>query len=160
MTVFILIFVFTGLLFLVAKIGINPFQDFKNNARIGTGITFMFTGVSHFLMPDTFMKLMPPFIPYPLLMIYLSGGFEILGGIGLIISKTKVPASYGLILLLLAVFPANIYVALENIQLGGFMNYAAYQWFRVVLQFVLISWVFWIVREERNEESDRSKKSG
>jgi uncharacterized membrane protein len=143
MTVFILILIFTGLLFIVSKIGLNPFKDFKNNARIGTGITFMLTGFFHFLMPATFMKLMPPFIPEPLLMIYLSGIFEILGGIGLILSKTKTWAGYGLILLLLAVFPANIYVAWENVQLGGFMNYPVYQWFRVVLQFALIGWVYW-----------------
>lgn len=149
MTVFFLIFIFTAILFLASKIGINPIKDFKNNARIGTGLTFIFTGVSHFLMPDTFMQLMPPFIPAPLLMIYISGVFEILGGIGLTIAKTKRLASYGLILLLLAVFPANIYVALENIQLGGFMNYSFYQWLRLPLQFVLIWWIWWTAKGEK-----------
>ncbi len=149
MTVFFLIFIFTGILFLASKIGINPIKDFKNNARIGTGLTFVFAGVSHFLIPETFMKLMPPFIPFPLMMVYISGVFEILGGIGLIISKTKKAASYGLILLLLAVFPANIYVALENIQLGGFMSNSFYQWFRVVLQIPLIIWVWWTVKGEK-----------
>lgn len=149
MTVFILIFVFTGILYLAVKLGINPLKDFKNNARIGTGLTFIFAGVSHFLMPDTFMKLMPPFIPFPLAMVYISGVFEILGGIGLIVPKTKRAASYGLILLLLAVYPANIYVAVENIQLGGFMSNAFYQWFRVVLQIPLIIWVWWTARGEK-----------
>lgn len=149
MTVFFLIFILTTILFLASKIGINPIKDFKNNARIGTGLTFIFTGVSHFLLPDTFMKLMPPFIPFPGVMVYISGVFEILGGIGLIISKTKKEASYGLILLLLAVYPANIYTALENIQLGGFMNYPAYQWFRVALQIPLIVWVWWTGKGEK-----------
>jgi uncharacterized membrane protein len=149
MTVFFLIFIFTAILFSASKIGINPIKGFKNNARIGTGLTFVFTGVSHFLMPDMFMKLMPPFIPFPLAMVYISGVFEILGGIGLIISKTKKAASYGLILLLLAVYPANIYTALENIQLGGFMNYPAYQWFRVALQIPLIVWVWWTGKGEK-----------
>jgi len=80
MSVFFLIFIFTGILFLAWKIGINPLKDFKNNARIGTGLTFVFAGVSHFLIPDSFMKLMPPFIPFPLGMVYIGGVFEILGG--------------------------------------------------------------------------------
>ena len=147
MTVFFLIFIFTGILYLAGKIGINPLKDLKNNARVGTGMTFIFTGLSHFIMPDTIMKLMPPQIPAPLLMVYISGIFEMLGGIGLIVSKTKRWASYGLILLLLAVYPANIYVALENIQLGGFMNNSTYQWFRVILQIPLIIWVWWTARE-------------
>ncbi len=149
MTVFFLIFVLTGILYLAGKLGINPVKDFKNNARIGTGLTFIFAGVSHFIIPETFMKLMPPIIPAPLLMVYISGVFEILGGIGLIISKTKRAASYGLILLLLAVYPANIYVALENIQLGGFMSNSFYQWFRVILQIPLIYWVWWTAKGEK-----------
>lgn len=147
MTVFVLIFVFTGILLLAKKLGVSSLESFKNCARIGTGITFIFAGASHFIIPETFMKLMPPFIPAPLLMVYVSGVFEILGGIGLTASTTKRWASYGLILLLLAVYPANIYVALENIQLGGFMNNPAYQWLRVMLQIPLIIWVWWTARE-------------
>jgi uncharacterized membrane protein len=85
--------------------------------------------------------MMPPFIPAPLSMVYVSGFFEILGGIGLIVSWTKRVSAYGLIALLLAVFPANVYVALKNIQLGGFMSDSFYQWVRLPLQFVLIGWV-------------------
>ena len=148
MTVFLIIIVFAIILQLTAKIGLNPLKNFKDNARIATGVAFIFTGISHFLIPEKFMEMMPPFLPAPPFLIYLSGVFEILGGIGLIISKTKKPAAIGLILLLLAVFPANIYVALNNIQLGGFMNYAIYQWLRLPMQFVLIGWVWWCSREE------------
>ena len=151
MTVFGLIFVFTGILFPAKKLGISSLESFKNRARIGTGMTFVFAGISHFIFPGTFIKLMPPFIPAPLLMVYVSGVFEMLGGIGLIVSKTKRFASYGLILLLLAVYPANIYVAWENIQLGGFMNDSAYQWFRVILQIPLIIWVWWTARENNRD---------
>lgn len=149
MTVFFLIFIFIGISYLAAKIGVNPQKDFKSNARIGTGLTFIFAGILHFLIPDTFMKLMPPFIPLPLAMIYLSGVFEIVGGIGLMVSKTKHLASYGLIILLLAVYPANIYVAWEKVQLGGFMSNSFYQWFRVVMQIPLIYWVWWTAKGEK-----------
>ena len=108
---------------------------------------FIFTGVSHFLIPETFMKMVPQILPAPLFLIYLSGVFEILGGMGLMISKTKRLAAIGLILLLVAVFPANIYVALNNIQLGGIMNYPMYQWLRLPIQFVLIVWVWWLAEK-------------
>lgn len=143
MTIIIIIIILAILLQLASKVSLNPMKNFKDNARIATGFAFIFTGVLHFMMPEKFMEMMPAFLPVPHLLIYLSGIFEIFGGIGLIISKTKRYAAIGLILLLLAVFPANIYVALNNVQLGGFMNYAIYQWFRLPMQFVLIAWVWW-----------------
>jgi uncharacterized membrane protein len=143
MTVFLIIIILAIILQTAAKIGINPQKNFRANARIATGIAFIFTGVSHFMIPEKFMEMMPPFLPAPVFLIYLSGIFEILGGIGLIIPATKHLAAIGLILLLLAVFPANIYVALNNVQLGGFMNYAVYQWLRLPMQIVLIAWVWW-----------------
>lgn len=143
MTVFFIILVFAVVLQAAAKFGLNPQKKFRDNARIATGAAFILTGISHFVIPEKFTEMMPPFLPAPVFLIYLSGVFEILGGVGLMFSKTKIWAAAGLILLLLAVFPANIYVALNNIQLGGFMNYAIYQWLRLPLQFVLIAWVWW-----------------
>ena len=143
MTVFLIIIILAIVLQLLSKTFINPFKDFKDNARIATGAAFIFTGISHFLVPGKFMEMMPPFLPAPLFLIYLSGVFEILGGIGLMIAKTKFYAGIGLILLLLAVFPANIFVALNNVQLGGFMSNPVYQWLRLPMQLGLIAWVWW-----------------
>jgi len=147
MTVFFIIIVLAIILQAAARTGLNPHKHFRDNARIATGIAFIFTGISHFLMPAKFMEMMPSFLPAPVFLIYLSGFFEILGGVGLIVSRTKRLAAGGLILLLLAVFPANIYVALNNVQLGGFMSYAIYQWLRLPMQFVLIGWVSWCAAE-------------
>ncbi len=85
-------------------------------------------------------------------MIYASGVFEIMGGIGLIVPTTKRPAAYGLAALLIAVFPANIYVALSNVQLGGFMNYSFYQWLRLPLQIVLVGWTLWFASKRTTKE--------
>ena len=149
MTVFFLILLFFALLFGASKIGFNPVKNLKDNARIATGLTFILTGATHFLIPAKFLEIMPPFIPAPLLMVYLSGFFEILGGAGLILPGTKRIAAYGLTALLLAVFPANVYVALNNVQLGGFMSYSFYQWLRLPLQFVLIWWILWTISKPR-----------
>jgi uncharacterized membrane protein len=143
MTVFLLIIILAAGLQLAAKAGLNPQKRFRDNARIATGIFFIFTGLSHFLVPGMFMKMMPPVLPAPLFLIYLSGVFEILGGIGLMLARTKKAAAIGLILLLLAVFPANIYVAVNNVQLGGFMSEGIYQWLRLPMQLVLMWWVWW-----------------
>lgn len=143
MTVFFLIIILTIILQAAAKVGINPQKAFRDNARLATGATFVFTGISHFVIPEKFLEMMPLFLPAPLFLVYLSGVFEILGGIGLTIPKTARLAAFGLILLLLAVFPANIYVALKNVPLGGFMSYPVYQWLRLPMQLVLIAWVWW-----------------
>ena len=153
MTVFFIIIILAIILQMAAKIGLNPLTRFRDNARIATGIAFIFTGISHFIIPGKFMEMMPPFFPAPLFLIYLSGVFEILGGVGLMISRTKKLAAAGLILLLLAVFPANIYVALNGVRLGGFMNYAVYQWLRLPMQFVLIAWVGWCASKLRIMEN-------
>jgi uncharacterized membrane protein len=143
MTVFFLIIMTAILLQLAAKTGLNPLVRFRDNARAATAFAFIFIGATHFAMPEKYLEMMPPFLPAPVFLIYLSGVFEILGGVGLMLSRTKRLAAMGLILLLLAVFPANIYVALNSVQLGGYMNYAVYQWLRLPMQFVLMAWVWW-----------------
>jgi len=153
MTVFVLILLLSAVFYGASRIGLNPVKTLKDNAAVATGLTFVFTGVSHFFIPDKFMEMMPPFIPAPLLMVYVSGFLEILGGIGLIIPRTRRAAAWGLILLLLAVFPANIYTALKNVQLGGFMSYPVYQWLRLPMQIVLIWWVWWTANGKRKDSA-------
>ncbi|HEY8563593.1 MAG TPA: DoxX family membrane protein [Pyrinomonadaceae bacterium] len=143
MTFFLIIIAAAAVLQLAAKIGLNPQKSFRENARLGSGFAFMFSGVSHFLIPEKFMSMMPPVLPAPLFLVYLSGVFEVLGGIGLMIPAAQKFAAIGLIALLVAVFPANIYVALNNVQLGGVMNSPVYQWLRLPMQFALIAWVWW-----------------
>ena len=152
MTVYMLIFILWLLLFAAVKFNLNPIQSGKSNARIATGLTFIFTGAMHFLIPGKYLEMMPPFVPAPLWMIYISGIFEILGGVGLIIPMTKRWAAYGLAALLIAVFPANIYVAVNNIQLGGFMSDSFYQWLRLPLQFALIGWIFRLTTKTKIKE--------
>ena len=152
MTVFFLILIFWIILYGATKLGLNPISSARSNARAATGLSFIFIGITHFLMPGKYLEMMPPFIPSPLLMVYVSGFFEILGGIGLIVPWTRRWAAFGLIALLLAVFPANIYVALNNVQLGGFMSHSFYQWLRLPLQFALIGWVLFVSKTNKKEQ--------
>jgi uncharacterized membrane protein len=74
------------------------------------GVLFMAAGVMHFISPAFYMKIMPPYLPYPRTLVLVSGGFEIALGILLLVPRTSRLAAWGLIALLIAVFPANVYM--------------------------------------------------
>jgi uncharacterized membrane protein len=87
---------------------------------------------------------MIPFLPAPLALVYISGIAELAGGIGVLIPKTRRLAAWGLIALLVAVFPANIYVAVENVPLfGAAEGPGIWGWIRLPFQALAISWA-WI----------------
>lgn len=108
------------------------------------GTVFIVAGVLHFVSPGTYRPIMPPYLPWHDALIYISGGFEVLFGILVLIPKTRKWGSLGLILLLIAVFPANLYMA----QISGSMENASewlplIAWLRLPLQPVLILWAWW-----------------
>ena len=109
------------------------------------GIAFIFAGINHFINPDFYLRIMPTYLPWHLFLVYLSGVFEIGLGILLLIPKYQKIAAWGLIALLLAVFPANIFMAMNT---GLFPNINPFLiYFRLPLQFVLIAWAFWFTKK-------------
>ena len=88
--------------------------------RLVLAALFVAAGVAHFRTPEPFVKIVPPYLPSPYVLVYVSGIFEILGGLGLLLPATRLIAGWGLIALLLAVFPANIYMATAGVKIGGF----------------------------------------
>jgi len=78
------------------------------------GIFFIGAGVFHFVRPAPYVAMMPPWLPQPGLLVAVSGLAEIAGGLGVLIGRTRRMAAWGLIALLLAVFPANLHVALHG----------------------------------------------
>ncbi len=108
-------------------------------------VAFMLAGINHFLSPNFYLKMMPPVLPQHLFLIYLSGFFEIALGVLLLIPKFTKLAAWGLMALLIAVFPANIFMALNPQIFPEFSPFALY--LRLPLQFVLIAWAFWFTRK-------------
>ena len=100
-------------------------------------IAFVLAGINHFLNPAFYLRMMPPVLPAPLFLIYLSGVFEIALGILLLLPKFTRFAAWGLIALLIAVFPANIYMAMNPQIFSEFSSTALY--LRLPLQLLLIA---------------------
>ena len=119
--------------------------------RIGVillALFFMAAGANHFLNSDIYVAIMPSYLPAHLELVYISGLLEILGGIGVVLSPTRQWAGYGLIVLLIAVFPANLYMAMNPDKFGDIASaWALYA--RLPLQFLLIGWTFWATRHVR-----------
>ena len=110
------------------------------------GIAFIAAGMLHFIYAGFYLKIMPPVLPAPLFLVYLSGVFQIALGILFLISKFTRLAAFGLIALLIAVFPANIYMA-ANPQI--FPEYSpAALYIRLPLQLILIVLVYWISKKQ------------
>lgn len=118
--------------------------------RVLFALVFLVAGALHFTHTDFYLLIMPPYLPFHRPLVYLSGMFEIAGGIGLLIPRTKKAASYGLIALLLAVFPANIYMATDDVAINGSRFSPLLLWLRLPLQFVLIWLVWWCARDDEN----------
>jgi uncharacterized membrane protein len=110
---------------------------------------YIAAGVNHFLSPDFYVAIMPPYLPWHLELVYLSGIAEIVCGVGLLIPRTRVLAAWATIALLIAIFPANLHVALNDLPLAGRSEGAGiWNWVRLPFQLVLIAWAWWYTRDD------------
>ena len=107
---------------------------------------FVIAGSLHFIRPEPYVRIMPPYLPWHRQLVALSGFFEILGGLGLFIPQFRRVAAWSLVALLVAVFPANVYMATNAVEAGADSIAPILLWGRLPLQFVLIWWVLWCTR--------------
>jgi uncharacterized membrane protein len=105
---------------------------------------FVLAGTLHFLFPSIYVGIMPPYLPWHRELVFLSGMLEILGGLGLLIRRTRRAAAVGLVLLLLAVAPANLNMALDARAVGHPLWWQAVLWIRLPIQLLLIAWVWYV----------------
>ncbi len=116
-------------------------RTFKLLMKWLLGILFVLAGTSHFLFSDFFIRIMPPYLPWHRELVYLSGLFEIALGVLLLIPKCTTLAAWGLIALLIAVFPANVHMAMNPSLYPDIPPLAL--WLRLPLQGVFIAWAYW-----------------
>ena len=105
------------------------------------GIFYIVVGIKHFQDPGWFVQIIPPILPYKYALVYISGLFEVLLGVLLMIPNFQSSAAKGLIILLICVYPANIYLAQTNGAALGISPLIA--WGRLPFQFVFIGLAYW-----------------
>ena len=110
--------------------------------RILAAAAFVYMGILHFLHLDFFRRIVPPIFPAPALLVMISGVCEVAGGLGLLIPRLRAAAGWGLIALLIAVFPANIYMAIHPDAVAGFHVSPCLLWLRLPLQAVFVYLVY------------------
>ena len=124
--------------------------------RIGwwlMGAFYLFAGLNHFLSPDFYIQIMPPYLPAHRELVELSGVAEFALGLVALVLALHVPrirrwTAWGVIALLIAVFPANVHVALHDLPVGGAgEGLGIWNWVRLPIQALLIGWA-WIYTGE------------
>jgi uncharacterized membrane protein len=108
------------------------------------GVFYIVAGVNHFVNPDAYLPMMPPYLPSHGLLIWLSGLAEVVLGIGVLVPTTRSISAWGIIALLIAIFPANLHIALYNVPVFGAKEGAGiFNWIRLPFQGLLILWAWW-----------------
>jgi uncharacterized membrane protein len=127
----------------------SEFSPGVNRLRTGlrwlAAIFFIAGGIGHFVRPEFYQQLVPPGFPSPKVLVIVSGIAEIAGGLGLLIPRLRRAAGWGLVALLIAVFPANIYMVAHPERFG---ITPWLLWARLPLQGIFIAWV-WFVAIQR-----------
>jgi uncharacterized membrane protein len=115
-------------------------------SRITLALLFLAAGALHFLIPRVYVAIMPPYLPAHLALVYISGFFEMLGGAGLLAPSdfhgfaARKCAAWGLVVLLVAVLPANVQMVIDHARFASIPLWAL--WLRLPLQLPLIWWAW------------------
>ena len=109
-------------------------------SRVALGALFVVAGALHFAKPAMYEQIVPPGFGPPRTMVQLSGAAELAGGVGVLVPRLRRAAGWGLIALLIAVFPANVYMLVARERFAAIPAWAL--WLRLPLQALLIAWVW------------------
>jgi uncharacterized membrane protein len=118
-------------------------------------VFFVLAGLNHFINSAYYLKIMPPYLPWHLFLVYLSGFFEIVLGVMVAVNRYAHLAAWGLIALLIAVFPANLHMATHP-ELYSDIN-PIILWLRLPLQAVFIAWAYWYTRPAPGSRGSRGQ---
>ena len=121
-----------------------PTQWWRKFSLFGLSLFFIYFGIDHFINPEFYLSIMPPAFPLHAEAVYISGFFEILGGMSVLIAPLRKIAGWGLVALLICVYPANIYMAITPETFPDISKGLLY--FRLPLQFLFIYWAYSVTR--------------
>ena len=133
------------------------FAPWKDAARTGMAIMFFFTAGSHFSsLKYDIAAMIPPPLTGALWMVYLTGVLEAAGAIGLLIPSLRRPATWGLVALLVALFPANVYAALAGVTIAR--SAATPLWLRTPLQAFWLAVLWYTTLADRSHRAFAARK--
>jgi uncharacterized membrane protein len=135
-----LIAILTGSYAVLAAIA--PQIDEKRRGRISLALLFLFTGLGHFVNPEPMAAMLPPSVPARVPVIYITGLLEWAGATGLLVSRYARVSGMSLLAFLVAVFPANVFAALNYVGMGGHEAGPAYLVVRAPFQLGLMWWTY------------------
>jgi uncharacterized membrane protein len=140
----------------LGALGVKWLCSWREAGRTALVIMFLFTGFSHFSsLKHDFAAMIPAPLPDDLWVIYLTGVFEVAGAVGLLIPRTRRLAGICLVLLLVAMFPANVNAIINGITLGG--NAPTPLWLRAPMQLLYIGMVWWTSIGEDSKGAGRPR---
>jgi uncharacterized membrane protein len=142
--------------------GVARFATWQVSAAHGLAIMLVMTASAHFVpagvtfMPNhaDMVAMVPPFVPFPALMVYLTGVLELAGAVGLVLERTRKAAGICLALLFVALLPANVHAALNDVTLGG--EPASPLWQRIPEQVLYIGIALWAAVRARTKQAANS----
>ena len=139
-----------GIAFILSKFRNNPL-DVAKYACWGLGVAFVFFFIGHLVKAEGMVEMLPPWVPFRLALVYLTGLLELVIGIGLFLPRYQVFAGKVAIVVFVIFFPANVYAALNGIGLGGHQWGPVYLLIRGPLQIILIAWAYFLCVKGHNK---------
>ncbi|NRQ38057.1 hypothetical protein HII36_40445 [Nonomuraea sp. NN258] len=144
---------------LLGALGVTRFATWRISAAHGLAVMLVMTASAHFVpgsvtfMPnrDDLVAMMPPFVPFPVAMVYLTGVLELAGAVGLVLTGTRRAAGICLAIMFVLMLPANIYAAVAGVELGG--EPASPLWQRIPEQLVYIGVALWAAFDSSRRRS-------
>jgi len=138
---------------------INLLQNNRKTLKGILAVCMVVAGILHFVQIEPFVRIVPGFLPAPTALVYISGVIEILLGLGLLIPAIQKFSAWGLVALFIAVYPANLNMAFNDIHLKGVPDGWWFQAMRLPFQFVLIAWAYWLTRDVPRRLSAQRKQA-
>lgn len=137
-------------------LGVERLSSWREAGLLGVAIMFLFTGATHFTeMKHDYAAMLPSPMSENLGIIYLTGALQIAGAVGLLVPRTRRLAGIGLALLLVAMFPGNVYAALNDVEFRG--DAPTPLWLRTPIQLLFIGMVLWTSTKGRSERAAPSR---
>ncbi|MFL1484071.1 DoxX family protein [Marinobacter sp. LN3S78] len=143
MIFFLSLLVLTGFAWLFGQLGVPSLRDGRACMRLALAIALVFFGVDHLLTPERYLAMIETWMPWPEVVIALTGLCEIAGGLGLLLPALRRWAGLLLAVYFIAVFPANVHNAVQGLNVDGLPSSQWYYWLRLAFQPLAVWWALY-----------------